>query len=99
MDPKVVNYVLIGWDENTKGYQFYNPSSKKVFITQHVKVDESEMPIQTTTESVSTFDLKWTIHTTFFHFAITTSIDLLPKVPFSYMWIKVFLKFKTHHHN
>jgi hypothetical protein len=60
MDPKVINYVFIGWDENTKGYQCYNPSSKKVFITQHVKVDESEMPHSnnTTGKNVSTFDLK-----------------------------------------
>lgn len=81
MDFKVVNCVLIGWDENTKGYQCYNPSSNKVFITQHVKVDESEMPHSNNTigESVSTSNLKWTVHSTFFYFAITTSIDLLPK--------------------
>jgi hypothetical protein len=43
MDPKVARCTFIGWEMTTKGYCYYDPLTKKTFITRCVKIDESEI--------------------------------------------------------
>jgi hypothetical protein len=63
MDPKAVRCTFIGWDMTTKGYHYYNPLTKKIFFTQHVMIDESEIPTTraTTGKSPSTFNFQWNV--------------------------------------
>ena len=35
--------MLVGFDENQKGYRVYIPSEHKVIISRHVRIDESTM--------------------------------------------------------
>jgi hypothetical protein len=38
-----VEGMLVGFDENQKGYRVYIPSEHKVIISRHVRIDESTM--------------------------------------------------------
>ena len=40
LDDKSESFIFIGYDSNLKGYKLYNPSNKKVVISQDVIFDE-----------------------------------------------------------
>ena len=40
LDDRSVKYVFVGYDANSKGYKFYNPSNNKVVVSRDVEFDE-----------------------------------------------------------
>ena len=44
-DDKVVKFVLLGYNETTKGYRAYNPMSKHTWTSKDVKFDETCFPL------------------------------------------------------
>ncbi|KAK4429806.1 Glutamate receptor 2.5 [Sesamum alatum] len=40
LDDKSARYVFIGYDQSSKGYKLYNPSSRKIVISRDVEFDE-----------------------------------------------------------
>jgi hypothetical protein len=96
MDPKATKCIFIGWDETTKGFCCYNSMNKKIFIMQHVKINELEIlitNINLTKENTSTFDFQWMIRSSFIMstnivpFKPSQNINLLYIVTKNYAYI------------
>ena len=43
VDDKSLVGMLVGFDEEQKGYRVYVPSKRKVIVTAHVRIDENTM--------------------------------------------------------
>lgn len=50
-DKKATKHILVGYDDNTKGYRLYNPVTKKVINSRDVTVMESPRNIRYTIET------------------------------------------------
>ena len=40
LDDKSQKYIFIGYDENSKGYKLYNPTTRKTIISRDIIFDE-----------------------------------------------------------
>ena len=49
-DPKAVIYIFVGYNHKHKGYKYFHPSSKIIFIYRHVVFDESFFPFKKISE-------------------------------------------------
>jgi hypothetical protein len=43
VDDKSLIGIMVGFDEEQKGYRIYVPSKRKVIVTAHVRIDENTM--------------------------------------------------------
>ena len=41
IDNKSLEGILVGFDEEKKGYRVYVPSEKRIIVSAHVKIDEN----------------------------------------------------------
>lgn len=77
--PKYVPCVFLGYCSTSKGYRFYDPVQDRVYVSRHVKFEETCFPFQTLTTSTASSSFP-PVTSSSFPISLTSFIDILVQV-------------------